>query len=789
MEVLRTPMKVYISICLHPRSFRSISSLAVNSSVELASPDCPETPAPVFAARALKSAIFGTPAPRDDDTFEVAKAGNSVAQKSRPRSSSMSPTKRGILMTPGTATARRKTVTFGTNTEHELKKNSKSGIPDDCPGKFPSPWVPKSDDTLPVTRRTRLTRTLENARESTKKSIPVKIPDNQDEPEVQQAAKIELPSTQAAELKSQTHTQLKGKKAVEPGRPSLGTSEAEDADLDFTVDLNQPRSQSGRHWKREYEKYHEEAQERMGHLIRYKELAKEYAKMKDDEAMEMREQLEQEQQNIINMERYIARLISAIDDRTKSGDSEITPELTKELARQTALAVQYKEQVDQFRAALEQGGVVQSAVPNGRCTDTPSKTERALLEARQDLEKARDQLKETDSLRSEAKRLKLDVLLSERKTAKFKEENLLLERSLEQCKADLERSEKERKALEEKSRKREDTLRKLETDYDLLKELAKRQRSDADLQLQQRHDQITTLRKELSSTRYIADSSESERLVRTLQQKISAHDRIVQEYETQIARLRVQEARDLDQFNLLTESSEPKSVYSPRRVLEASTNASDFEDKSHGRATSAAVSHKDDETGQQDQTINVDHFLNSMVSELQTPTGRRGHAQKENRSMLPTYTYDATPRSSQSVLREITNSTSKFAVPATNESFMAVTPGLSKIFSDLSLQSPAVALPELLTSRTTCQGKLANDMPSKDSPRPSRLNFEYSPAKPRTVSSLAREPQILSRASSLSNASSLRSRTTLPPERAAAARARLEQRTREKLQKRMREAE
>jgi len=110
----------------------------------------PETPAPVFAARAFKSAIFGTPAPEDDDTFEIAKAGNTAA---RERSGSMSPTKRGILMTPGTATNRHKTVTFGTDIEHELKKESKSGIPDDCPGKFPSPWVvPQSEDTLPLTR-------------------------------------------------------------------------------------------------------------------------------------------------------------------------------------------------------------------------------------------------------------------------------------------------------------------------------------------------------------------------------------------------------------------------------------------------------------------------------------------------------------------------------------------------------------------------------------------------------------------------------------------------------------
>lgn len=751
-----------------------------------ASTDYPETPAPIFAARALKSAIFGTPAPKDEDTFEIAKAGNSVARESRPRSGSVSPTKRGILMTPGTATARRKTVTFGADIEHELKKDSKSGIPDDCPGKFPSPWVPKSDDTLPATRRTHLTKTLEDARESTKKPTPVENSHDHVGPESQHAAWVELSSTQSTLLDSRAQTPGTGKETG-PKRPSHGISKAEDVDLDFTLDLNQPRSQSGRHWKREYEKYHEEAQERMGHLIRYKELAKDYAKMKDDEAMEMREQLEQEQRNIVNMESYIAKLISAIDDRTKSGDNEITPELTKELARQTALAVQYKEQVDQFRAALEKGGVVQPAVRNGRYADTSSRTELELAGARQDLEKAREQIKETNSLRSEAKRLKLDVLLFERKTAKFREENLALEQSLEQCKADLERSEKERKALEEKSKKRDDTLRNLQRDYELLTELTKKQRSDADMQLQQRRDQVNMLRKELLSTRHVADGSESERLVRTLHQKIAAHDKIVQEYEVQIAKLRSQEARDLNHFNLETDSNEPNRVRSRNRVLEGSaSNNGNTENESHGVATSTGGSTKEDGTEQQDQTINVDRFLNSMVSELQTPSSKRGRAHRG--SMLPTYTYGTTPRSSQPVLKDITNSSSKHVVPATIESFNAATPGLSKQFSDLSLQSLAIPTPAI--SRVTSQVKPGSDVPSKASPRPSRMNFETLPVKPPPASNLAREHQGLSRASlCLSNVGSVRARTALPPERAAAAKARLEQRNREKLRRRMQAAE
>jgi hypothetical protein len=119
--------------------------------------ELPETPAPVFAARALKSAIFGAPDPQEDETFyegEDESEDITTQDTAQGMSRSMSPTKpQGILLTPGTGTTRRKTVSFGNEVvdkpEHEKTrgkisaKKSKSGIPDDCPGKFPSPWVSK----------------------------------------------------------------------------------------------------------------------------------------------------------------------------------------------------------------------------------------------------------------------------------------------------------------------------------------------------------------------------------------------------------------------------------------------------------------------------------------------------------------------------------------------------------------------------------------------------------------------------------------------------------------------
>lgn len=690
----------------------------------------------------------------------------------------MSPTKRGILVTPGTAANRRKTVTFGANIEHDLKKESKSGIPDDCPGKFPSPWVvPQSEDTLPVTRRTNLMQTLENARESTKKPSPTKHADEEFSLEPLLAKDIQpIPPLEP-------NSKVTFKKSKEPERKNLvlGVAKTEDADLDFTVDLNEPRSQSGRHWKREYEKYHEEAQERMGHLIRYKHLAKDYAKIKDDESMEMREQLEREQQNVVNMESYIAKLISAIEERSKSGDNDMTPELTKELARQTALAVQYKEQVEQFRAALEKSGVVQV----GRQAETSLRAERAMAEQKRELEKARDELKESASLRSEAKRLKLDLSVSERKVAKFKEDNLVMAQQLEQCKADLERSERERKTLDEQAKKRGDTLQALQRDYESLRQLVKKQRSDADLQLQQRQEQVATLRKELISTRYIADSSESEKLVRSLQQKIAAHDKIVQEYEIQISKLRNQELNELNHFDLDVGQNQPKRSSSYlRKVFGGSSHRIAAESESYELPKTTVVNQQEDETEEQDQTINVDHILDSMTSEIKAPVIKYDYTQKENRSMLPKYTQSTTPRSSPSVLREITNSAPKIRVTEVDESLNVATPGISKKFADLSIHSPAIPSPSI--SRATSRNKLSGDRNAKASPRPAIVNLSDTPAKSRQISNLVRGASGSDRASSLTNRGSLRTRTTLPPERAAAAKARLEQRNREKQQQQKR---
>ncbi|KAL2152070.1 hypothetical protein VTH82DRAFT_5254 [Thermothelomyces myriococcoides] len=116
--------------------------------------EAPDTPAPVFAVRALKTALFGTPAPRD--RRPASKSGNdNTATKnggSTAATADKSPAKPpGILLTPGT---------------------------DNCPGKFPSPWVDRNGGEAQPRPKTKLQQAMERSRKgSTKENAKTDVKD------------------------------------------------------------------------------------------------------------------------------------------------------------------------------------------------------------------------------------------------------------------------------------------------------------------------------------------------------------------------------------------------------------------------------------------------------------------------------------------------------------------------------------------------------------------------------------------------------------------------------------
>ena len=184
-------------------------------------------------------------------------------------------------MTPGTAAARRKTVTFGDyvadNAKSEVKKGSKTGLPVDFPGKFPSPWVQPADKIedagTPHDRkrgRSKLTEDLHRARDESAKK-------------------------KAAENGSQRNEELK-----------LGEQNCSDVD--------EPDSESGRYWKREYDTYRENTTREMKKLIAKQRAAKSFAREKDLQCTELADQLRQEKRKVEKLEAQLKALQGEVAD-------------------------------------------------------------------------------------------------------------------------------------------------------------------------------------------------------------------------------------------------------------------------------------------------------------------------------------------------------------------------------------------------------------------------------------------------------------------------------------------
>lgn len=249
----------------------------------------PDTPAPQFALKAFKQAIWGTPAPDDrspSKKLEKRAKPDTTTSKSidlqAPKDNApiSSPTKQpgGILMTPGTS-RKGKSVSFGAHVvDNEGKKGgSRSGIPDNCPGKFPSPWTPGTELKLDATSdrpRSKLTEAFYNARST--------------------------PQLKAGE------------------KPK-----AKD-DSDITLELGAPRSESGKYWKEQYEAYAERSQKEMKKLVAKQQLAKNYAKKKDSEAIEAVTRLAEERKRFRNRERQLEQQNKDFQERLRQAMAEKT---------------------------------------------------------------------------------------------------------------------------------------------------------------------------------------------------------------------------------------------------------------------------------------------------------------------------------------------------------------------------------------------------------------------------------------------------------------------------------
>ncbi|KAF9890977.1 hypothetical protein FE257_005234 [Aspergillus nanangensis] len=408
----------------------------------------PETPAPVFAIRAFKSALFGTPGADDEDKTEGEvnpRPTTTLHRKSEPLKlppsnammETLKPTKtdkdaimgsptKSILVTPGTATNRRKTVSFGESVVDNERKRDEPltrtvRTPVSASGSPSSQWSGGSSKP-----RSKLTQALMDSREKTPKD-----------------------SGSSSRISDEE---------LRLGAPK-GISTPADDTGDETINLDEPRSQSGKYWKSEFDSYRTKTTQEIRRLIQYRSAAKSYARKKDTEAQRLTDKLKEEEVKVAEMERHVTQLASTMVGERSNSDKE---QLIQELTKQTALALQYKHRVSLLRKLLEKHGVVGGEMDE---IAGPTEEERPSSEASRELRKTQHSLEQANAKIEEMKHQQLDfsklrdlALSSEQKATELEKENATLKQTLARFKEEMTKYEGRRKEKEAKLKQREAKL-------------------------------------------------------------------------------------------------------------------------------------------------------------------------------------------------------------------------------------------------------------------------------------------------------------------------------------------
>lgn len=388
-----------------------------------------------------------------------------------------SPTK-SILVTPGTA-LRRKTVSFGESViDNEGKRPGSASKPAKTPpnpsGTLSTQWMSGSSDGSGKPR-SKLTQTLMNARDNaSKNSDPAKSDES------------------TGETKS----------VIVPGSKDALDNE------DITLNLEDPHSESGKYWKTEFDNYRVKTNREIKKLIQYRSIAKSYARKKDTEAMRLADKLKEEEEKVAEMERQVSRLASSMVGEGSTGDKE---HLLQGLTKQTALALQYKQQVTSLRNTLERHDVVSDAanitqknkeeLPPNAQTDELRKTQQELEQANAKIEEMKTQQSELNTLQDLAQS-------SEKKAQALEKENNTLKQTLARVKQEMSRYEGRRKDKETRLKQREARLEQRIQEYrEKLKTVSQEHRASeenlrntSDAERRHMQKQIDLLKLRLGST-------------------------------------------------------------------------------------------------------------------------------------------------------------------------------------------------------------------------------------------------------------------------------------------------
>ncbi|EHK97097.1 hypothetical protein M7I_7240 [Glarea lozoyensis 74030] len=654
----------------------------------------------------------------------------------------MSPSKRGILMTPGTAATRRKSVSFGS--EALDKKEGAVGCKaltkkrDDTPFAAKSRDVDsdnRSEDESPSKQRSArrgrsvsLTKSLENMRkgkEDDQKKSP-KIRSNKYTRRADNASASTVPSPPSNVLPDDEHipgsydeTEQDFTRVLDFTDKSLGH---------VTMDLDMPQSESGRYWKSQYKTYHEEALAEMAHVLRYKDLAKSYARKKDSEAADLAHKLQLEQSKVVQMENMITRLSSK---HTNLGleDTGDSLENIKDVAKLRAIVAQYKAQVEEFRIAVEEPygkrEAPRDSLPATRLAGEPT---------------------EIITLREELSRARESISAAEKKTKRLEAENVKLAKELKTSDLHLvkqrERNQKIQQSHQDETRRKEEQLAGLRREYDELMDLKR----DSEELLRKRQDQVNALKQEIQA-------------LKSARPAFPSHGDEVQTFT-------------------VGESQADSIASRSRRYSTHEQRATNKEKTSRDRQSLQDVSDPREEA-----TWKRKSYI--PFSAQSVPAPAKGLADTESPFFKPDVALQP--------LSEVINGSSKKKVQGRHLGTAQYSP-MATHFSDLSFGDLTSALPSTESFQAQNKNRGFHEKASRISPKPSIVDIPSSPpsfTNPRPVSAgeivrqnsnpeMRRKTPAGKTSSRLPIVESPRVRKRIPPERAAAAKARLEQKAAEK---------
>ena len=235
-------------------------------------------------------------------------------------------------------------------------------------------------------------------------------------------------------------------------------TQTDDADqfADNTVDLNQPRSMSGQHWKTEYEQYHRRSNREMKSIIMHGQNVKSYAVKKDSEATGLGEKLKKELAKVASMEKKVSKLAGQLKNahsQGPEGEGE-QAKLVAELAQQTALAIRYKQKADRYREAMLREKRVDGS--DGEPRDLQIVEEADEMSTREaNLPENSAWSAEKDILHAELESLRVSAGKAEDQAAKLEAENGALKQSLARVKGEIMSYESRRQSREERFKRKE----------------------------------------------------------------------------------------------------------------------------------------------------------------------------------------------------------------------------------------------------------------------------------------------------------------------------------------------